>query len=95
MPVLEAWLEREVASVATAFEVCSSRWNGSRGACEAMLLLREGVAFTGIAGDSAGGSGNGGDAEEVDLKSVLFQIDEDLGKLVVGTLHFLPDNLPD
>ncbi|CAM9966550.1 unnamed protein product [Ectocarpus sp. 4 AP-2014] len=62
--VLEETLCREVASVAAAFEIRSSRWNGTVGEGRAVFEVRETGAFT------------GGDGDSIDFKTTLMELDE-------------------
>ncbi|CAN0196038.1 unnamed protein product [Scytosiphon promiscuus] len=72
---LESTLCREVASVAAAFEIKSSRWNSSVGEGRAVFEVRETGAFTGGEGDTA-----------IDFKTALMELDQ-----VSDSAHNAPD----
>eukprot|EP00903_Cladosiphon_okamuranus_P016177 g14928.t1 len=62
--ILEETLCREVASVAAAFEMRSSRWNGSLGEGRSVFEIRETGAFT------------GGEGDLMDFKTTLMELDK-------------------
>ncbi|CAM9309521.1 unnamed protein product [Ascophyllum nodosum] len=62
--ILEETLCREVAKVAAAFEIRSSKWNEGLGADQAVFEIRETGAYT------------GGEANLIDFKTALVELDE-------------------